>query len=134
MGSVKNTICKRLVTDWPKLADHFDIPLDDRTAFRKGRKPQGVWEWLEQRGRLNELPDGLQAIDRAELADLFRQAPPPAAADVFEDDGISRRRTDDQQNRTRQGRQEFSHRITVASEMKPQHSIRPPRVLCEFPY
>src|SRR5262245_29914852 len=61
-GQIKNAICNRLLTDWSQLADHLDVPLPDRARFDRGREPQGVWEWLEARGRLAELAPALDAI------------------------------------------------------------------------
>src|SRR5262245_45050317 len=51
-GPVKLVVCRRLSSDWADLADVLEIPLDHRARFPQGREPQGVWEWLEQRGRL----------------------------------------------------------------------------------
>jgi hypothetical protein len=67
-GQIKLTICRRLTTNWPDLADYFEIPQHDRARFERGREPQGVWEWLEQRGKLAFLSDGLSAIGRNDLA------------------------------------------------------------------
>ena len=32
-----------------------------------GREPHGVWEWLEARRRLEELPEALRYIDREDI-------------------------------------------------------------------
>jgi hypothetical protein len=53
------------------LADYLDIPLSVRKRFEPGREPQGVWEWLEERDRLNELPEALVEIDRHDLIKYF---------------------------------------------------------------
>lgn len=71
IGQVKIKLCQRLISDWQNLADYFDIPTADRACFEKGREPQQVWEWLESRGRLAELAEGLRFIGRSELADLL---------------------------------------------------------------
>lgn len=71
IGQVKIQLCQRLISDWQNLADYFEIPTADRACFEKGREPQQVWEWLESRGRLAELAEGLRFIDRSELADLL---------------------------------------------------------------
>src|SRR5712692_9394251 len=63
----KTAVCERLVYDWARLADHFDISLAERAAFTPGRQPHGVWEWLDQRKRLAELAEGLVAIHRKDL-------------------------------------------------------------------
>lgn len=64
-------LCQRLGDDWRLLADYFEIPDDHRRRFEKGWECQGVWNWLEDRGRLDELPDGVRYINRADLADLW---------------------------------------------------------------
>lgn len=66
-GSVKLAVSKRLVNDWMRLADYFDIPIADRSGFQQGRGPEGVWEWLEARNRLAELEAGLREIGRGDL-------------------------------------------------------------------
>ncbi len=55
-GPAKVAICRRLVQDWPVLADFCNIPPYDRAMFPPGREPAGVWEWLEARGKLPFLP------------------------------------------------------------------------------
>ncbi|WP_414620265.1 hypothetical protein [Calothrix sp. CCY 0018] len=67
--SVKRIICQKLVYDWQDLADELDIPPHILATFDQGRKPQGIWEWLEQRSRLHELEDALIAIEREDLAE-----------------------------------------------------------------
>ncbi len=66
-GQVKRIICQRLIRDWEDLADYLNIPLHEREGFEAGKKPQRLWEWLEQRNRLNELEDALSAIGREDL-------------------------------------------------------------------
>lgn len=66
-GRTKIQVCKRLINDWEDLADFFDIPLDQRARFSRGREPQGVWEWLEQRKKLSFLRDALQILGRDDL-------------------------------------------------------------------
>ena len=46
----------RLGADWAALATRFEIPQQERSRFRSGRKPYAVWEWIEREGRLHELP------------------------------------------------------------------------------
>lgn len=71
LGRVKIELCARLGTDWPLLADYFEISAADRARFDKGWEPQRVWEWLEARGRLAELTAGLRYIGRGDLAELI---------------------------------------------------------------
>jgi hypothetical protein len=78
-GKTKLDVCQRLVNDWRDLADYFDIRPDERQRFPTGREPQEVWEWLQARTRLAELPEALRYIGRADIVvDLLE--PPPAPA------------------------------------------------------
>ena len=74
-GEIKIAICDRLLADWSRLADSLDVPLSDRARFERGREPQGVWEWLEARGRLVELAGALAAIGRSDLAEVLPSRP-----------------------------------------------------------
>jgi nucleoside phosphorylase len=66
-GTVKLDFCRRLGQDWPALADVVGVPSYARAQFGYGDEPRGVWEWLEVRGRLDELPAALKRIDRTDL-------------------------------------------------------------------
>ena len=74
-GQIKIEVCSRLLADWSQLADYLDIPLPDRARFDRGREPQGVWEWLEARGRLAELASALAAIGRGDLVEVLPSRP-----------------------------------------------------------
>ena len=74
-GQTKIAICSRLLTDWSQLADYLDVPLPDRARFDRGREPQGVWEWLEARGRLADLAGALAAIGRDDLVEVLQSRP-----------------------------------------------------------
>ena len=74
-GQTKIAVCSRLLADWSQLADYLDIPLPDRARFDRGREPQGVWEWLEARGRLAELAGTLAAIGRDDLVEVLQARP-----------------------------------------------------------
>jgi Bacterial Death-like domain 3/TIR domain len=74
-GQIKIAICSRLLADWSQLADYLDVPLPDRARFDRGREPQGVWEWLEARGRLVELAGALTAIGRGDLVEVLPSRP-----------------------------------------------------------
>ena len=66
-GRVKLVICQRLVKDWDKLADYFDIKQHECATFELGKQPNRVWEWLEQRNKLHELEEALIVIGREDL-------------------------------------------------------------------
>ena len=72
-GRNKLFVCEKLVNNWQDLADYFDIKLIDRAGFRPGREPHGVWEWLEQRNRLNELEKALIYIGRSDLIEELKK-------------------------------------------------------------
>lgn len=74
-GEVKINLCRRLLTDWPDLADYFEIPLHERVRFASGREPQGVWEWVEGRQRLGELVEALTYIGRSDLLEVLQHRP-----------------------------------------------------------
>jgi hypothetical protein len=74
-GQTKIAVCSRLLADWPQLADHLEVPLPDRARFDRGREPQGVWEWLEARGRLADLAGALAAIGRGDLVEVLPPRP-----------------------------------------------------------
>jgi nucleoside phosphorylase len=74
-GQIKIAVCDRLLADWSRLADSLDVPLPDRARFERGREAQGIWEWLEARGRLAELAPALTAIDRSDLVEVLRSRP-----------------------------------------------------------
>jgi len=74
-GQIKIELCSRLLADWSQLADYLDVPLPDRARFDRGREPQGVWEWLEARGRLSELVRALAAIGRGDLVEVLPSRP-----------------------------------------------------------
>jgi hypothetical protein len=67
-GQVKIIVCQRLIQDWLKLADYFDIPLEERASFQAGREPHRIWEWLELRSQLDDLELALTKIGRDDLA------------------------------------------------------------------
>lgn len=73
LGPVKIPLCERLGADWQNLADYFGITAAERARFDKGWEPQRVWEWLEARGKLAQLAEGLRHIRRDDLAELLER-------------------------------------------------------------
>ncbi len=71
-GKAKVDFCDNLGEDWKNLADHFKISPREQRRFQAGDEGRGIWEWLEIRGRLRELPGMLRIIDRDNLADLLQ--------------------------------------------------------------
>ena len=66
-GKNKICICRDLLDDWHDLADYFDIHPNHRRRFLQGRECQGIWEWLEARGKIEEIEDALKFINREDL-------------------------------------------------------------------
>lgn len=71
-GKTKICMCQRLNDNWEDLADYFDIPIQDRRRFDKGRECQRIWEWLQEREKLFGLEEALKFISREDLLKCFR--------------------------------------------------------------
>ncbi len=61
-GQARLGIINRLVTRWEDLATYLEIPLPDQAKFDKGNEPRRILDWLEQRGRLQELRDAFNYL------------------------------------------------------------------------
>jgi hypothetical protein len=70
-GITKLEFCWRLGPSWPELCDYFEIEPYERMCFDRGREPRCVWEWLQIRGRLTELPGALRMIGRDDLVKVL---------------------------------------------------------------
>jgi hypothetical protein len=70
-GKTKIAFCTRLGNDWQKLADYLEIPPSDQARFERGDESRGIWVWLHNRGKLQELPVALEFIERPDLAELL---------------------------------------------------------------
>jgi hypothetical protein len=68
-GSSKNDFCEHLGGDWKRLADHLEINPAEQDKFIHGEQARGIWDWLERRSRLSDLPGALVTISRGELAE-----------------------------------------------------------------
>lgn len=71
-GKAQVAFCRRIGTDWRDLAALLEIPAS--TLQPPGYEAYAIWDWLERRGRLRELPSALIRVDRQDLADLLRRA------------------------------------------------------------
>ena len=69
---MKVEVLRQLHFDWQDLADLVGVPPFHRARFAPGQEPRGVWEWLEARGRLAELPAALDLIGRPDLGARLR--------------------------------------------------------------
>lgn len=70
-GPIRVEICRRLANSWKDLADYVGVRPDERGTFEAGREPSELWDWLEFRDRLGEMPAALRAIGRSDLADIW---------------------------------------------------------------
>jgi hypothetical protein len=73
LGQVKVVVCRRMVNDWQDVADFIGIPPADRRRFDRGREPQDLWMWLEQRGELSKLAAALRELGRDDLVEELRK-------------------------------------------------------------
>ena len=71
LGDIKLDFCRLLGEDWEELADHVGIQPHEKRRFARGEEPRRIWEWLEVRRRLPDLPAALVAIGRHDLQALF---------------------------------------------------------------
>ncbi|WP_405923922.1 NB-ARC domain-containing protein [Streptomyces sp. NBC_00035] len=71
LGWAKVQFCRRLGEDWHDLADLLGIPSYTQEGFPQGEKARRIWAWLEDTGRLGELPETLTRIERGDLAGLL---------------------------------------------------------------
>jgi hypothetical protein len=72
LGKAKLEFCERL-DDWRKLADLLEIQSSEQAKWARGYEAREIWEWLERRKRLGELPAALIEAGRSDLArDLNR--------------------------------------------------------------
>jgi hypothetical protein len=69
-GQAKLELQRRLGEDWRALADALGIPPHDTGTFIKGFEGRAIWEWLEVRERLPDLPGALSRAGRPDLATL----------------------------------------------------------------
>lgn len=54
-GQLKVELCRRL-DHWQELADYCGIPNHERRQFEHGLEARAIWDWLENRDRLSDLP------------------------------------------------------------------------------
>jgi hypothetical protein len=71
----------RLAASWLDLADYVGIRPHEQNGFARGEEPHAIWDWLSERGRLDDLHAALTAIGREDLARVLRsgQAAPAGA-------------------------------------------------------
>ncbi len=82
-GPSKVEFCSRLGDDWKALADYLEIRPADQARFKHGDEARGIWEWLENRERLQELPAALQHIQRVDLVGVLTEnRPTPKIKDI----------------------------------------------------
>jgi hypothetical protein len=70
-GAAKLAFIRSLGDSWAELADYLEIPPYEKARWRPGDQARDLWEWLETRGRLDELPGALKAVDREDLVTVL---------------------------------------------------------------
>ncbi|MEN8260983.1 MAG: SUMF1/EgtB/PvdO family nonheme iron enzyme [Pseudomonadota bacterium] len=70
-GKQKIAFCRHLGKDWQALADYFYIRDAARNQFLPGEEARSIWAWLEDRGKLDELPEALKYIERDDIVVRF---------------------------------------------------------------
>lgn len=70
-GKTRVSFCRRLGDDWRMLADYLEIPSYDQRRFENGDEARGIWVWLENRRRLDLLPEASAFIGREDLAEIL---------------------------------------------------------------
>jgi hypothetical protein len=81
-GTQKLEFCRRLGPSWQELADFFAVPPHQKAGFPVGGEARALWEWLELRQRLAELPAALASIQRDDLAAALSQSEPIPAGRI----------------------------------------------------
>jgi len=76
-GKAKVEFCARLGTDWKKVADFVEIPINYQDEFASGDEARAIWHWLERREELAKLPDALRYVRRDHLVGLLEPEAPP---------------------------------------------------------
>jgi len=70
-GPVRVRLCQRLGPDWRTLADFLEIPPYEQDRFGRGDECRSILVWLENRRRLEILPEALRFVGREDLSDLL---------------------------------------------------------------
>jgi len=71
-GNKKLEFCKRLGNSYKDIALYLDIKFQERKCWELGSEAEKIIEWLESRNRLQELPEILVEIERADLRELAK--------------------------------------------------------------
>ncbi|RBJ02842.1 hypothetical protein [Micromonospora provocatoris] len=86
-GPAKVDFCRRMQQEnWRELADLYGISAAERASFPHGEQVAALWDLVESRRRLDELPDHLDELGHTHLAEALRDsvvdAPVPAVTRV----------------------------------------------------
>ena len=71
-GRNKLQFNNRLGESYRDLASYFGIKLNERKSWEPGNEGERIIEWLEQRNKLEELPEALREVERDDLVDLAK--------------------------------------------------------------
>ena len=72
IGKNKLQFNNRLGESYKQLATYFGIKVNERKLWEPGNEGERIIEWLEQRNRLEELPEALKDVERDDLVDLAK--------------------------------------------------------------
>ncbi|GIJ43652.1 hypothetical protein Val02_05380 [Virgisporangium aliadipatigenens] len=61
----------RLGDSWRDLADYLEVPASDQRRWWAGREARELWQWLQERDGLSELPTALAVVGRRDLTALL---------------------------------------------------------------
>lgn len=75
-GSLKVEFNSRLGDDWSDLCNLLEMSRVHREKLSPGERGSGIWDWLESRGILHDLPGALREVDRDDLAELLEDNAP----------------------------------------------------------
>ena len=72
-GKSKFRFCERLGDSWEDLAMVFEIPKLHRARFKHGFECHGIWDWIEERNKMDGLEQALIDIDREDLIQILEK-------------------------------------------------------------
>ena len=72
-GTSKFKFCERLGDSWEALAMIFEIPELDRSRFKQGFECGRIWDWIEQRNKMDGLEQALIQIHREDLIQILEK-------------------------------------------------------------
>jgi hypothetical protein len=78
-GDARVQVQRNLGSDWQDVADFFQVKPHVKARWPQGDEPSRLWDYLQDRGLLPELPAALALVGRDDLAGLLTAEPSPSA-------------------------------------------------------